>query len=221
MTYQGTDARHALYTRFARRNRVIDVLRVVVPIAGVLLALVPVAQVVIASIATSLPIQGIRLENDTLVIDAPRFEGRTATGTVYAMQAARAETRVGDLDIADLYDLEIALTDEGDYAARIGFSSAQWTMSTETLVSNEDVAIADSTGAEGILGGVHVDWPGQLITSEGPVHFTFASGADLVADTMVHDLDTARWHFSGVRLDMVPQADAGESRDPFTQEPTP
>ncbi len=57
-----------------------------------------------------------------------------------------------------------------------------------------------------------------MITSEGPVRFTFESGAQLDADTMVYQMEAARWRFSGVDLDMVPQADAGESRDPFAPE---
>ena len=91
-------------------------------------------------------------------------------------------------------------------------------MSSEYLTSNEDVTVSDSTGAQGVLAGVEVDWPAQIITSDGPVRFAFDSGAHLYADTMEHDLDAARWQFSGVNLDMMPQPDAGEVRDPFAAE---
>lgn len=206
------------YNRFARHNRRIGVLRWAVPVAGVIVLSVPVLQLAASMVADSLPIEGLRLENDTLVIEGPRFEGRTATGSNYSMDAARAESRIGDLDTADLYDLTIAITDDAGYDATVRFSSAEWTMSTQYLRSNEDVAVADSTGASGILAGVEVDWPVQRITSEGPVRFSFDSGASLVARTMLYDMNAGLWQFTNVDLDMVPQPDAGETRDPFAAE---
>lgn len=210
--------RYDLYQRFSRRNKVIGVLRIAVPVLGALLLAIPVLQVAYSAISDVIPIEGIRLENDTLVIDAPRFEGRTATGTVYAMDAERAETRIGNLDIADLYGLTVDIEGDGGYEARAEFSSAQWTMSREILTSNEDVHVADSTGARGVLAGMEVDWPAQVITSDGPVRFSFDNGAELDAQTMVHDMEAAWWRFSNVSLDMVPQPDEGRERDPYALE---
>lgn len=218
MTAPNAAMRLQTYNRFARHNRRIAVLRWAVPALGVLALSVPVVQLAASMVADAIPVAGIWLENDTLVIDGPRFEGRTAAGSNYSMAAARAETRVGNLDTADLYDLVVDIAGEGGYRARVEFSSAEWTMSTEYLRSNEDVLVADSTGARGTLAGVEVDWPAQTIMSEGPVRFTFETGAQLIADTMIYDLEAARWRFSRVDLDMVPQADAGESRDPFAPE---
>lgn len=218
MTAPTAAMRLETYNRFIRHNRRIAALRWIVPVAGVIALSVPVFQLGAAMVADALPIQGIRLENDTLVIDGPRFEGRTATGSNYAMEAARAESRVGNLDTADLYDLTVDINDGGGYRARVDFSAAEWTMSTEYLISNEDVHVADSTGARGVLAGVEVDWPAQVIESDGPVHFTFESGAQLVAETMIYEIDAGRWQFSRVDLDMLPQADAGEDRDPFAPE---
>ncbi|WP_196260407.1 hypothetical protein [Pelagibacterium limicola] len=212
------EIRHAIYARLARHNRRIGMLRVAVPVIVVAILSVPIVQVVFATLADSFPIAGIRLDADTLVIDAPRFDGRTATGTVYRMTADRAESRIGNLDIADLYDLRIDLSDGADYSARVGFTTAQWTMSQERLVSNEDVHVADSTGASGILAGIEIDWPSQVITSDGPVHFVFEGGNRLDAATMVHDMGAAIWQFEGVRLEMIPAPDDGRERDPFAEE---
>ena len=210
--------RHETYLRFARHNRRIAALRWVVPIAGIVVLSMPALQLAASMVGDIIPIEGIRLENDTLVIDGPRFEGRTATGSNYTLEAARAESRVGNLDTADLYDLTVDIADDSGYSAHVEFASAEWTMSTEYLTSNEDVTVSDSTGAQGVLAGVEVDWPAQIITSDGPVRFSFDTGAQLYADTMEHDLDAARWQFSGVNLDMMPQPDAGAARDPFAAE---
>ncbi|AEQ53422.1 hypothetical protein [Pelagibacterium halotolerans] len=218
MIAPSASVRHETYLRFARHNRRIAALRWMVPAAGMLILAVPAFQIAASMTGDIVPIEGIRLENDTLVIEGPRFEGRTATGSNYALEAARAESRVGNLDTADLYDLTVDIADDSGYSAHIEFASAEWTMSTEYLVSNEDVAVSDSTGARGVLAGVEVDWPAQVLASDGPVRFAFDTGAQLYADTMEHDLDAARWQFTGVNLDMVPQRDAGEARDPFAQE---
>lgn len=208
------DIRRALYDRLNRRNRRIGVLRIAVPLAGMALLAAPVAQLGLSMLEDALPVAGLRLEADTLVIDSPRFEGRTATGTNYKMSAERAESRVGDLDIADLYGLTIDLSGSGGYTAVIGFTSAQWTMSRERLTSNEDVAVRDSTGMEGQLAGLEVDWAEQVLISDGPVHFEFGDGTRLDARTLQHDMGAATWRFTGVTLDMTPAPDAGQARDP-------
>ncbi|WP_421951927.1 hypothetical protein [Pelagibacterium sp.] len=218
MIAPSASVRHETYRWSIAHNRRIAVLRWVVPVAGILVLSVPAFQIAASMVGDIVPIEGIRLENDTLVIDGPRFEGRTATGSNYALEAARAESRVGNLDTADLYELSVDIADDEGYRAHIEFASAEWTMSTQYLASNEDVTVSDSTGASGVLAGVEVDWPAQVLTSDGPVRFAFDTGAQLYADTMEHDLEAARWQFSGVTLDMVPQSDAGEARDPFAAE---
>ncbi|WP_417578858.1 hypothetical protein [Pelagibacterium sp.] len=218
MIAPSASVRHDTYLRSIAHNRRIAVLRWLVPAVGLVALSFPLVQIAASMVGDIVPIDGIRLENDTLVIDGPRFEGRTATGSNYTLEAARAESRVGNLDTADLYDLVVDVSDDTGYRAHIEFASAAWTMSTEYLVSNEDVTVEDSTGARGVLAGVEVDWPAQTIASDGPVRFDFDSGAQLNADTMLHDLEAARWRFSGVSLEMTPQPDAGETRDPFAAE---
>lgn len=218
MIAPSASVRHETYRRSLAHNRRIAALRWIVPVAGILVLSVPAFQIAASMVGDIVPIEGLRLENDTLVIEGPRFEGRTATGSNYTLEAARAESRVGNLDTADLYDLSVDIADDTGYSAHIEFASAEWTMSTEHLVSNEDVTVLDSTGARGVLAGVEVDWPAQILISDGPVRFAFDTGAQLHADTMEHDLEAARWQFTGVNLDMVPQPDAGEARDPFGAE---
>lgn len=216
MTATAFETAPPLYRRFARRNRLVAVLRVAVPVVGVLLLCVPLVRLGLSMVAETVSVGGVRLERDTLVIDAPRFTGTTGAGEVYAMTARTAQTRVGDLDTADLADLEVTLTGEGGYRAEARFSSAQWVMSAERLSSNEDVFVSDTTGADGVLAGVEVDWPAQIVTSEGPIAFSFSAGGQLRARTMRHDIANATWQFSNVSLLMTPTPDAGVSRQPIT-----
>lgn len=218
MSAASPEIRHRLYKRLTRHNRVISVLRFAIPALAIGLLVLPATQIIVSMVSEVIPIAGIRLDNDTLVIDTPRFDGRTATGTVYRMTAARAESRIGDLDIADLYDMRVDLRDDGDYRALALFSAAQWTMSQERLISNEDVTITDSTGMQAVLGGVDIDWPGQIVTSQGPVAITFGDGNQLDAATMVHDMDAAIWQFGSVHVEMRPTADTDTARDPFAEE---
>lgn len=221
MSAASPEIRHEIYARLARHNRRIGILRIGVPSLAIALLALPILQVSISMIAETMSIAGLRLDNDTLVIDAPRFDGRTATGTVYTMTAARTESRIGDLDTVDLFDLNIDLAGQAGYTAEIGFSTAQWTMSEERLVSNEDVFVSDSTGAEGVLAGADVDWPAQVITSDGPIVFIFGGGNRLDAATMVHDMSAAIWQFETVRLEMIPAPDDGKDRDPFAEDIEP
>lgn len=218
MTPPSASVRLESYNRFARHNRRIATLRWLVPVLGLAILALPALQLAATALRDVIPIEGIRLENDTLVVEGPAFEGRTETGTVYSMVSERAETRVGDLDTIDLYGLRIDLTGDDGYVADAEFSTATWSMGAEYLTSNEDVVVSDSTGARGVLAGVEVDWANQRVLSDGPVRFTFKGGAQLIADTMVHDIGAALWQFGGVSLDMVPQPDSGAQRDPFAVE---
>lgn len=218
MSSANPEIRHEIYARLARHNRRIGILRIGVPVLAVALLVSPIVQIGISMVADAIPVAGIRLDNDTLVIESPRFEGRTGNGTVYTMVADRTESRIGDLDVVDLYDLGIDLSGDGGYTARIDFSTAQWTMSEERLVSNEDVFVRDSTGADGVLAGADVDWPGQVITSDGPIRFIFGGGNQLDAQTMIHDMGAAIWQFETVTLEMIPTPDEGGERDPFAED---
>lgn len=217
MTAVQPDASDALYHRILRHNRMIAVLRPVVPVAGVLILALPLVPFALGFSGNGITIGDATLDADTLVIRSPQFEGLTADGAAYRMVAARSESETGNLDVSTLHDLTIALDGEAGYRADVDFARAQWTMSKELLVSNEDVFVSDSTGASGVLAGATADWPAQIISSDGPVAFTFESGSSLNADTMVHDIAAATWHFTGARVEMQPAPDAGEPRADETQ----
>ena len=213
MTAVAPDTRQTLYRRFSRHNRFIGALRLLVPLLGAGLLVIPFGQMLVSAFVPGFSVNGIRLENDTLVIAAPRFEGTLANGDPYYMTADRAESRVGDLDTIDLYDLDLDLSGAGGYRADAVFSRAQWTMSTEQLYSNEDVVVSDSTGASGVLAGVELDWPGQVVTSDGPVRFDFEGGNRLLAREMYYDMNASHWRFTRVSLQMTPAEDSGGERE--------
>lgn len=196
--------RLALYARLKRRNTIVGVLRILVPVLGALLLAIPFATVVMDMIADQLSVAGVRLESDTLVIDAPRFQGIMANNTVYRITAARAESRIGNLDVADLIALSVDLEGEAGYRAVAEIPEAQFTLSRQNLFSNEDVTVSDTTGARAVLGGVEIDWPRQLITSQGPVRFTFENGAELVARSLYYDTGRGQWRFDRPRIRMTP-----------------
>lgn len=219
MSQTETSARIVTHAALDRHNRRIGILRWAVPALGIAIAALPLFEAVAGRVAEALPALGVWLQSDTLVVAGPRFEGRTAQGVAYVMIAERAETRAGDLDTVDLYGLSVDMADGPAYTAHAASDYAIWTMDGETLFSDRTVEVSDSTGANGVLEGVLIDWPARRITSEGPVDFTFANGTALNAGTMVHDIDAGLWHFTGVHLEMIPGADAGADRDPFETEP--
>ncbi|WP_404400747.1 hypothetical protein [Pelagibacterium halotolerans] len=200
------------YRQIARHNRAIAMLRVAVPIAGLLLLFVPIVQFALSLIDDTIVADGATLDADTLVIQSPRFEGLTSDGAVYRMEAERSESDTGNLDVSTLYELTIDLDGAAGYWAKVTFSRAQWTMSREYLTSDETVHVVDSTGARGVLEGAEADWRAQIISSDGPVRFTFADGSELNADTMVHDIGAATWHFTGPSVQMQPVPDTGAPR---------
>lgn len=217
MTTAQPDTREAQFSRIGRHNAMIAILRIAVPVLGLILLAMPLVQFAGNLAGNGITVGGATLDADTLVIQSPRFEGLTADGAVYRMDAARSESDTGNLDVSTLYDLTIDLDGAAGYWAQVEFSRAQWTMSTEYLTSDQEVHVTDSTGAQGVLGGADADWPAQVITSDGPVRFTFTNGSNLTADTMVHDISQGTWHFTGAEVEMQPTEDAGVPRDTARQ----
>ena len=92
--------RAAVFMRLTRRNRVIDVLRIVVPLIGALLLGVLIAGIVIGNLAREYGVSGVRFERDRLLIETPRYEGVTENGTRYRVVAETASALISRADLS-------------------------------------------------------------------------------------------------------------------------
>src|SRR5690348_14116876 len=103
------DQRADLLGRILMRNRIVDVLRIVVPAIGVAAFVVLAAQIYIANIANQYGVSGIRIDRGVVVVEAPKYSGTGATGSRYLVSAREARTPLDRTNMIDLNDATMEL----------------------------------------------------------------------------------------------------------------
>jgi lipopolysaccharide export system protein LptC len=196
---QTSTARARLFSRLQRRNRIIGFLRFGVPGAGIALAGVLVFQIVLANLAENFGVDGIRLERDQLVFDAPRYAGVMADGTVYEVVAEAARASVTNTDIINL-DVATIVTEQPDgYSMTADAKNAQMNLVDQQVFVPGLMLTSDSNRVKGQLNDSIIDWPTQVLTARGPVRFDFEDGAAIEAQSLVYKANRKVWDFRDVR----------------------
>lgn len=194
-----SDTRARLYDSLGRRNRIVAVLRIAVPGAGIALAGVLIAQITLSNLADNFAIGGIRLDRDQLVLDTPSYSGIMSDGTTYEVVAEAARA---DIDATDVINLDIAtiVTEQTDgYTMTANADFARLFLTEQQVIVEGLMVTTDSNGVDGRLHDSVIDWPTQKLTTNGDVRFEFEDGAAIEAKSLVYNAKRQVWDFRGVR----------------------
>ena len=192
--------RAGLYKRLMRRNRVVGVLRVLVPVLGAAVLGMLVIQIVIANTVQDFGVSGIRIERDRLLIETPRYEGVTESGMRYKVVAETASALIAEADIIELGNAKLDLVRPDGSSLAATAKTALYNLVAQT-VEVEDVAyVQDSRDTRGTLYNTFVDWAVQTIDARDGADITFADGTSLVAGGLKFFMKDNRWDMSDVTL---------------------
>ena len=199
-TLASPDVRASLYRKLARRNRIVGVLRMLVPLLGVAVLGVLVAQILIAHAAKEFGVTGIRIERDRLLIDTPRYEGVTEAGVRYKVVADMASALISEADIIELHNatLDLVRPDGVSYVATA--ERALYNLVAQTVEVPDVAIVIDSRKTHSVLKNTFVDWSDQTINARGGADVTFADGTRLIAGTLIMYSQDNRWDMTGVTL---------------------
>lgn len=192
--------RHRIYRGFARRNRMVGVLRFLVPGLGVVVFALLAGQVVIANLAENFSIGRITLQNDRMVVETPSYSGVTSDGSVYRITALSAEVGLDAIDAITLNGATLVIENAAGIETTAKAARAELETSAETVKVGDRTAFSTTTGMTGSLVGMDMDFKRQLVTATGAVSFVFAGGERLDAADMRYDGEAQTWTFSGVTL---------------------
>jgi hypothetical protein len=101
---QTFDQRSEILGRLVTRNRVVTLLRVVVPALGLAALLVLLGQIWLSNLARQYGVSGIRIDRGNLVVETPQYSEIGADGTQYFVAARDARTPLsspGEIEMAD------------------------------------------------------------------------------------------------------------------------
>jgi hypothetical protein len=195
--------RAAVYQGLRRRNRIVLLLRVLVPLvcAGVLGILG--VQLVISNLSKDFSIGRVSISRDRLLVEAPTYAGQLSDGSFYQVAADKAAAALADASLINLTNAAVSLMRPNGVELKAAAPEAQLDTDRQTVDASGVTEVSDSTGGTGTLSGLHLDFPAQSFTASGPVHFAFGTGETLDAAGMQYDAAAHLWHFDRVTLTLT------------------
>src|SRR6218665_125731 len=121
-------ARDRPYQALTRRNRLVGVLRIAVPVVGASVLAVVLGAIVLDNMREQFGFASIHIDRDNLVVDSPRVTAVGDDGTLYAATALMARMRLGSTDLIDMTDAVFTMTS----TAGVTFSATAPTAALQT-----------------------------------------------------------------------------------------
>jgi hypothetical protein len=198
--------RLALYGGLVTRNRLISILRIGLPLLGLLVVVLFFLQIFIASLINPFGIGQVHFAGDTVAVDTPSYSGVMANGDLYTLSAEGASTAVTALDVIDISNGSLTLKRTNGEVMMARASRAAFETGGQILTIPGTATVADSDGDSGTLQQVVVDVPQQTLRATGPVHLISKDGSTIDSEGLKFDAKTGLWDFGRATL-TVPQSD--------------
>lgn len=197
---QNAEQRSRIYDGLMQRNRLVAMLRIGLPVLGVVVLLGLLLQLFVASLLDQFGIANIRIDRDNLVVETPSYSSMTADGTQYAVTSDGARASLGDTDLLYLTRARLTVTKPSGAWIKASAEAAEMRLSTQSIYVPEAMEIGDSRGTEGTIIGVRADMMSENMVSDGPAKIRYHNGTTLDAESMSYDAKRQTWQFNGVTL---------------------
>ena len=188
------DRRAAILGGLVLRNRVVGMLRLVVPGLGIAAFLLLGVQIFMGNLARQYGVAGVRIERGTVVVEAPQYAGTGGNGTRYLATAKEARTPLvggNEIDMSEA-TLELLGADGVTYFAIA--RTAHMDTRDETITAPGPIDVTGSDGLVGTMHDVDVSVNADRLVSNGPARFIMADGTIIEGADMVRVGDV--WTFS-------------------------
>lgn len=195
-----TDDRAALYARISRRNRVVGVLRWLVPAGGILVFVGLLTMIVIDNLSQRFGYSNIRIDRDKLVVETPRLTSTGDDGTLFALSARAAKVAPTQNDLIDMEDAVFTMTPPEGAAMQAEAAEAQFQTNDQLLNVPGIARVTSSEGLDGTLEGVFADLMNWKMVASGQVDITMPSGSHIVSDGMTYDRETGIYTFKNAKV---------------------
>jgi lipopolysaccharide export system protein LptC len=216
---QNAEQRSRIYNGLMQRNRLVAILRVGLPMLGVLVLGGLLLQIAVASLLNQFGISNISIDRDNLVVETPAYSSMTADGTMYSVSSEDARASLGDTDLLHLSGAKLTLTKPNGSTMAAKAAEAQMRLSSQSVEVPGEMEIRDSRGTEGVIVGVHADLLGESMVSDGSAKIRYHNGTTLDAESMAYDGKARVWTFN--RATLVVPSTPGAAVAPPTPEATP
>jgi len=201
-------ARARAFARAVRHSARVRVLRVALPLFGLLLAIGVIGYSAVVRFGVGLPfgIDGLALTGEGLTMASPDISGHDALGRSYQVTADRAVQDLADPGIIRMFGVEARFTEPDGVAATFTADEARYDSDAEQLTLAGNIRIASNGGDSAELSRAVIDLAAGTVDSDAPVAFTSSFGA-ISAGTMSIERESGTVQFQDrVRMTINPDA---------------
>ncbi|MHB0951092.1 MAG: LPS export ABC transporter periplasmic protein LptC [Allorhizobium sp.] len=172
------------YTRAVEHSARVRRLKVLLPVAAVVISLVFIGvSVVRAYLPEDVKIESARIENGKVVMEKPAVSGRNSDGISYSMRAERALQDITNPNVITLETIAAAVPINDKVIAKVVALSGIFDRSTDQLDMTEPFTVTLSSGIEASFQSAHLDIKGGSMQTDEPVSIT-AKEASIVAQSL-------------------------------------
>lgn len=197
------DERSAILQSLDARNRVVALLRIVVPAAGLAALGLLIVQIYVANTLHQYGVSGIRIDRGALVVDAPHYAGTSSDGSRYSATAREAHAAINDPSVVTMQNATLTLTRPGMATLTVRAREATADTNANVVTVPGVATFSDKTGLHGSLSKLTANLDTGISIADGPVDITYPDGTRLNAAGMRYDSTARRWTFSDASL-LVP-----------------
>jgi lipopolysaccharide export system protein LptC len=221
VTATADPARERLYARLSRRNRLVTLLRVAVPVAGAVILAVVVGGIVVDNLREQFGFSSIRIDRDNLVVDTPKLTATGDDGTLYSATARVAKVRVGGTDVIDMTDAVFTMTPLEGAAFTALSPLATLQTKTQIITVPGTMSVTSNDGLHGTITDFTGDVPTWQIVANGAVDLTFPEGMHVQSQGMTYDGNKKLWSFSRATVTLPETPGGAVETAPPTMELAP
>jgi len=205
-------ARERLYRELTRRNRLVGVLRIALPVVGAIVLVVVLSAIVLDNLREQFGFASIRIDRDNLVVDAPRVTSVGDDGTLYSVTAAMAKARIGSVDLIDMTEAVFTMTPVASASFSAAAPTAALQTSAQTLTVPGRLSVTSNDGMHGTLDDFFGDMLKYEMTAHGAVDLTFPAGMRVESQGMTYDGNARLWTFTRATV-TLPETPGGTVED--------
>lgn len=194
--YADAAQRQAIYQRLNRRNRIVAILRIGVPLLGLIALVALMLQIYVSSTASRFGISQVLVSSDSVTVETPEYSGLLDDGTAYRVSALAAQAAIDATDRITLTDAALTMLRPDGVTMVVETPEAVLDTTGQVVEIAGEAAVSNSLGTAGTLSNSVFDYAAQFLTGSGPVDMVYEDGTQLKAQGVTYDVATLTWTFS-------------------------
>lgn len=192
--------RDRVHARLTARNRLVRLLRWVIPVVAGLSVLVVGGALVLDAVRNQFGFSNIRIDRNNLVVDTPELHSTTADGTAFSLSAEAAKAAIGSTDVVDLTNVVFSATPAEGPSLKAEAARAELQTSEQLLTVVDTTRFSSSDGMSGTVEGLFANMLKMQAEATGAVKAQFGAFGTLEAAGMRFDGNSRIWVFQQVRI---------------------